>query len=172
MKDIIVKKATAVRKQKVWPILVTVAVVVMASVFGPFATYYDYSIKTQPVRIHTNFGGAIDDFITRFENLRDQNRKVIIDGMCMSSCTLALGLIKPENLCGSEFASLVFHSAFFNDGEGGKYFSKDGTEIAWHVYPPKVRALLRERGWNSDEHNDLIFVEGEELRSILPLCKS
>jgi len=142
-------------------------------------TYYQ-DRDTSPVRIGTDYGGYMVEYISKFEKWRARKRMVIIDGMCISSCTMALGLIPPERLCGTEHAVFAFHSAFIErelmSGITIQQFAKESTRLLWHMYPPKVRELLREKyEWdgNSDtEHPDLIYLEGDDLWSVLRKCEA
>jgi hypothetical protein len=121
-------------------------------------------------RITFSPGGDVDEFIEHYSDLRVKGARVIVDGSCISACTLAAGLLPPERICATPMARLVFHSAFYEGAFGEKKFAKDATEIIWHIYPVKLRELLRSKGWNAEEHNDLIFIEGDELNSVIRPC--
>jgi hypothetical protein len=122
------------------------------------------------LRISFDPGGRLIEYIEKYTMLRDAEAKIIIDGMCISACTLITGIMPDDSVCVTQSARLVFHSA-----KGGDLHSSEGTRLAWHIYPEKVRTILRARGWDGDdstknEHPDLIYVEGAELRAIYRDC--
>lgn len=166
--------------------IVLAAVLAAGIVFGPGAASEIKAVanRHEPVVISTDTGGVIIDYMTRYEDLRrDRRRAVIIDGICISACTLITGMIESDRVCVTPFAKLAFHSA--HNGYTGA-FSKEGTRLLWNIYPENVRAILRKRGWDGDpdlskplkkgekpatgEHPDLIYIDGEELRSIYKPC--
>lgn len=117
-------------------------------------------------RITFSPGGGLFAFVTQYQALRDQDAKVILDGSCISACTIMLGILRDEQVCVTERASLAFHSAT-QDG----VYSEDGTQILWHIYPPKIRAMLTALGWDgTTEHSSLIYVDGALLRTIYQEC--
>lgn len=123
------------------------------------------------LRISFDPGGRLSDYIDKYIMLRDAEAKIIIDGMCISACTLIVGIMPDDSVCVTSNARLVFHSA----KKGNDEHSSEGTRLAWNMYPEKVRAILRAKGWDGDdsarnEHPDLIYVEGAELRSIYRDC--
>lgn len=122
-------------------------------------------------RITWNTGGEIGPFIQQYIRLRLTGGRIILDGPCISACTLFLGLMPPERVCATSFAYLAFHSA--HDGFGGHL--AEYTRIVWYMYPAKVRKVLIEKGWDGGDlkknaHLDLIYLQGEELYSIVGPC--
>jgi hypothetical protein len=126
------------------------------------------------LRIKFDPGGRLIDYIEKYNMLREAEAKIMIDGLCISACTLITGIIEDANVCVTNNARLAFHSASY--GDTGAHAS-EGTRLAWSIYPEKVRALLRAKGWDGDDpkvnaHPDLIYVEGEELRTIYRDCSA
>lgn len=139
------------------------------------AQYYDVVDKLlPPAEVETityDGGGVIGDFIDKYTKWREYGSHVRIDGMCISACTLITGLIPSDRVCVTPRARLAFHSA-----RRGYTHSSQGTRLIWHVYPEEVRALLRAKGWDGDDattndHINLIYVEGPELLGIYHTCK-
>jgi hypothetical protein len=124
-------------------------------------------------RIMIDWGGRLDHYIERYNEWRRNGDLVVVDGMCISACTLVTGLIEPHRLCATPFARLAFHSAAFIDQQGNRTFAREATRIVWRIYPPAVREILRRHGWQDGmDHPDLIYVEGKELYSIIRPCDS
>jgi hypothetical protein len=122
------------------------------------------------VRIGFDAGGSILEYIQRYEALQASGDTVIIDGMCISACTLVTGLVDPDRVCVTHRARLAFHSATINDQH-----SVEGTRLIWYIYPPIVRAMLAALGWDGsdaehNEHINLIYIEGDELARIYRAC--
>jgi hypothetical protein len=127
------------------------------------------------LRIKFDPGGRLIDYIEKYNMLREAEAKIIIDGLCISACTLITGIIEDANVCVTNNARLAFHSASYSANDA---HAPEGTRLAWAIYPEKVRALLRARGWDGDKPNDenahpnLIYVEGVELRTIYRDCNA
>ena len=75
--------------------------------------------------------------------LREAGAHVIIDGECISACTVVTSL-SPSKVCIR--AELSFHSAFVETDDGRKMFSPDGTSVIWHEYPKAIRDMLKGQG--------------------------
>jgi hypothetical protein len=104
-------------------------------------------------------GGSIFQYADAYRKDRDANTKFIIDGPCISACTLITVFIKPENVCVTDAALFGFHSAGIA-GPMGTEFSAEATRLIWHWYSPKIRNLLFEYGLENPgiEHFNLVYV--------------
>lgn len=106
--------------------------------------------------ITSDFGGGIVEYIQNYNKIRQSGASVRIDDLCMSACTLITGLVPDDKVCASPYAIMAFHSAWMNTFAGPMY-SPEGTKLLWNIYPEKVKAKLRERGWDGGEHPDFIY---------------
>lgn len=133
----------------------------------------DPEVPAPPQRPRTHIvtadtGGSIIHYIQAFNDIRREGAFVRIEDVCLSACTLILGLVPPENVCVTEHTLMGFHSA--RDGVGN--FHMMGTRLAWHIYPEWVRAKLLENGWNGDGpngHPDFLYFPGTDF---YPLCNA
>lgn len=130
--------------------------------------------KQEPHIIGFSPGGVISDFIEEYDELRRSGRPVILDSMCMSACTLVVGLIPADRLCTTPFGQLAFHSAWYSQF-GMPVHSSEGTRLIWQIYPPILRQMLRERGWDGGDgennaHPNMIYVEGADLLRVIRAC--
>jgi hypothetical protein len=124
------------------------------------------------VIINKDYGGVIDEYVMKYEIFRSAGDNIIIDGECDSACTLLLGIIPKHKMCVTPRAKLGFHSgALVNLKTGERKHSQDATERLWLSYPKEVKALLRTKGFWGQEHPELVYVEGAELRSLIPQCE-
>lgn len=118
------------------------------------------------VVITGDYGGSIVTYIEKYNTIRQVQGRVILDDICISACTLVLGLVPLRDVCANPHAVFGFHSAWINSFAGPVY-SKDGTALVWALYPENVRARLKELGWDGGEHPDLVFVKATEF---VPSC--
>src|SRR5690349_13812122 len=70
------------------------------------------------VRIASDPGGQIGPYLDKLETLRNSGQNVIIDGRCLSACTMVLGVIPRDHLCVTQRARLGFHAAWKPDAHG------------------------------------------------------
>src|SRR6187455_3436294 len=76
---------------------------------------------TADVRILSSPGGPVMPYIKVFEAVRDSGERVVIDGPCMSACTLVLSIVPGERICITRRAVLGFHAARSIDRRGRVY---------------------------------------------------
>ena len=69
------------------------------------------------VRIISDPGGAVIDYLERFESARVSGEPIIFDGACLSACTLAIGLLPRRQVCATPKAVLGFHAAWRRNPE-------------------------------------------------------
>lgn len=119
------------------------------------------------VRISDDRGGRIGTYINTFEHLRHSGESVVIDGPCLSACTLIVGLLPPQQVCVTRRAALGFHAAWKPDPEGRRVTSIAGTRVLMRVYPPKIRRWIRHQGGLT---RHMIFLRGRALASFYPRC--
>src|SRR5437588_6442666 len=99
-------------------------------------------------RIARDFGGLVEQYKTKFAKLRDQNERVVIDGICNSACTLVLGIVPLNRICVTPKASLGFHEAYYDQGWpfAMKVTSYAGTADLVSYYPPTVKDWIARHG--------------------------
>jgi hypothetical protein len=119
------------------------------------------------VRIANDAGGQIGPYLDRLVSLRSSGQSVVIDGPCLSACTLLLGVIPRERICVTPRARLGFHAAWKPDGNGHKRLSPEGTKALWDLYPANVRSWLSRRGGLKVQ---MVYLSGSELTSMVATC--
>src|SRR5437016_12567449 len=120
------------------------------------------------VRITSDPGGEIGPYLNRLEALRKSGENVVIDGTCLSACTMVLGVIPRDHLCVTSRARLGFHAAWRPDEAGHQVVSPDGTDLLMNVYPQEIRDWIARRGGLSPR---LRYLAGGELASMYPTCE-
>src|SRR6202158_6538154 len=73
------------------------------------------------VRILASPGGQVGPFLDLFERVRASGERVVIDGPCLSACTLVLSMVPGDRLCVTRKAILGFHAARSVDARGRMY---------------------------------------------------
>ena len=122
---------------------------------------------TADVRIGHDAGGQIGPYLERLVALRNSGERVIIDGPCLSACTMVLGVIPRERICMTGRARLGFHAAWHPAGNGQQVASYGGTQLLMQVYPHKVRSWISRKGGLSGR---MMYLQGRELAQMHPAC--
>jgi hypothetical protein len=119
------------------------------------------------VRILASAGGEVAPFLQLFERVRESGERVVIDGPCLSACTLVLDLVPSNRICVTRRAILGFHAAKSVDQKGRLYREPEATEVVLQAYPAAVRDWILRRGGLSSR---LLLLRGRELSAIYPRC--
>ena len=120
------------------------------------------------VRILASPGGQVGPFLDLFERVRDSGERVVIDGPCMSACTLVLSMVPNSRICVTRRAILGFHAARSIDRRGRLYAEPEASELVLETYPAPVRGWIRRRGGLTSR---LLLLRGSELAAIYPVCR-
>ena len=99
------------------------------------------------VVITSDKGGQIGAYVARYGKVRQRGERVVIDGVCLSACTIVVGMIPPERLCATRNAVLGFHAAWLPDGEGRMRPSREGTEVLMKFLSAEPPSMDRAAGW-------------------------
>ena len=120
------------------------------------------------VRIVRDVGGQIGPYLETLVALRTSGEKVIIDGPCLSACTMILGVIPRDRICMTRRARLGFHAAWHPAGNGQHVVSQGGTQLLMDIYPPNVRSWIASKGGLNEQ---MLYLYGRELASMYPTCQ-
>jgi hypothetical protein len=120
------------------------------------------------VRIRGDAGGQIGPYVEKMAALRGSGEKVIIDGPCLSACTMVLGVIPRNRICVTPRARLGFHAAWRPGDNGQPVMSKGATQLLMDIYPQHVRSWIARRGGLSPR---MMYLSGRELASMYQTCE-
>lgn len=120
------------------------------------------------VRILSSPGGEVGPFLDLFEKVRDSGERVVIDGPCLSACTLVLSIVPSERICVTRRAVFGFHAARSIDRRGRIYAEPAASRLVLEAYPDPVRSWIIRRGGLTSH---LLLLRGRELASIYRLCR-
>src|SRR5437588_2481754 len=101
----------------------------IAVLAGAVAAALAVSTAHATVRIKADPGGQIGPYLENLVALRSSGERVIIDGPCLSACTMVLGVIPRERICVTSRARLGFHAAWTPDGSGRPVTSAVATRL-------------------------------------------
>jgi hypothetical protein len=140
---------------------------VFATLIVALCTLGGVSSASAQFRIAEDRGGQIGPYLQQFAWVRDSGSKVIIDGTCLSACTLVLGTVPRDRICVTSRANLGFHAAWNMAPSGRAVYSEEGTQLLWDMYPNAVRQWIKRRGGLTPR---MIYLRGRELASMYATC--
>jgi hypothetical protein len=118
------------------------------------------------IRLADDPGGLIAAYQHRFERARATGERIVIDGSCLSACTLAVGLVPREQICATPKAVLGFHAAW-TPAPWGKAVSAPATHHMYSIYWPELQTWINAHGGLTPH---MIFLKGPELEAMVPAC--
>lgn len=119
------------------------------------------------VIIREDHGGQIGHYLDYYKEVNQSGQMVVIDGNCLSACTLVLGLIPQKRICVTPKAMLGFHAAWVPDADDQPITSISGTEALWDIYPPQIHRWITRHGGLSRK---MIFLYGQQLAKMYRQC--
>jgi hypothetical protein len=125
------------------------------------------SIASAEVRIVSDPGGEVSSYVQKYEAVRASGERVVIDGPCLSACTMLLGVIPHERICVTPRARLGFHAAWHPGGNGQQVTSREATQLLMDIYPENVRNWIARRGGLSPR---MMYLSGRELTAMYQTC--
>jgi hypothetical protein len=141
-----------------------VKAMLLAAALGAFAA----APAQAEVRILGSPGGQVGPFLDLFEEVRSSGERVVIDGPCLSACTLVLSMVPNDRICVTRRAVLGFHAARSVDRRGRMYAEPEASEAVLETYPAPVRSWIRRRGGLTSR---LLLLRGRELTRIYSSCR-
>ncbi len=120
------------------------------------------------VRIIASPGGQVGPFLELFDRVRASGERVVIDGPCLSACTLVLGAVPGDRICVTRRAVLGFHAARSIDRRGRTYAEPEASQTVLEAYPEPVRAWIVNHGGLTSR---LLLLRGRDLSTIYPRCR-
>ena len=139
----------------------------IAALLGAAVAALTISNASAAVRIKADPGGQIGPYLENLVALRGSGERVIIDGPCLSACTMVLGVIPRDRICVTSRARLGFHAAWHPGGNGQPVTSREATKLLMEIYPERVRSWIKDRGGLSPK---MMFLSGRELSAMYQTC--
>ena len=120
------------------------------------------------IRIIQSPGGQVGPFLDLFEKVRESGERVVIDGPCLSACTLVLSMVPSERICVTRRAVLGFHAARSIDRRGHIAAEPEASRLVLEAYPDPVRNWIIRRGGLTSR---LLLLRGRDLASMYRVCR-
>jgi hypothetical protein len=140
----------------------------IAALFGAALAALTISNASAAVRIKADPGGQIGPYLENLALLRSSGERVIIDGPCLSACTMVLGVIPRNRICVTPRARLGFHAAWHPGENGRPVTSRAATQLLMDIYPEDVRSWIKGRGGLSPK---MMYLSGRELAAMYQTCE-
>ena len=138
-----------------------------AMICAAVAALWTTSASAQ-VRITRDVGGLIESYVERYVALRGTREHVMIDGPCLSACTLVVGILPPDRVCATKNALLGFHAAWTPTSNGGKATVPSQTRRMLRIYPAPLRDWIARNGGLKPT---MIFLQGPKLNAMVRPCR-
>ncbi len=121
------------------------------------------------MRIVGDPGGEVSSYVQKFHEVRDSGQRVVIDGPCLSACTLLTGIIPRNRICVTSRAVLGFHAAsYYDDVSRSLVPTRRGSLLVMRLYPPEIRSWINRHGGLTPR---LMTLRGRELSALYRTCQ-
>lgn len=136
---------------------------------GALASALVTSVASADVRIVNDPGGEVSAYVQKFHAMRASGEHVVIDGPCLSACTLLTGIIPRNRICVTQRAVLGFHAAsYYDDVSRSLVPTRRGSRLVMRLYPPAIRAWINRHGGLTPQ---LITLRGRALSALYRTCQ-
>jgi len=136
---------------------------------GALASVFMTCVASAEVRIVNDTGGEILSYVRKFQHIAASGERVVIDGPCLSACTLLTGVVPSDRICVTRRAALGFHAASYYDDASRTFVpTQHGSRIVMQLYPPRIRAWIMQQGGLTPR---LLILRGRELAALYPPCQ-
>jgi hypothetical protein len=142
--------------------------IVFTLLLGVALWFFATMLARADMRILGSPGGQVGPFIDIFDKVRESGERVVIDGPCMSACTLVLSIVPSERICVTRRAVLGFHAARSIDERGKVYAEPEASKLVLEAYPGPVRDWIVSHGGLSKR---LLLLRGRELSAMYRSCR-
>jgi hypothetical protein len=127
------------------------------------------SLASAEVRISGDPGGEVASYLQKYQQIRQSGQHVVIDGPCLSACTLLTGIIPRDHICVTQRAMLGFHAAsYYDDVSRSLVPTRAGSRLVMGYYPPQIRRWINRHGGLTPH---LLELHGRELASMYQSCQ-
>jgi hypothetical protein len=140
-----------------------------AALAGALASALIAGAAFADVRIVRDGGGEVSRYLRRYEAIRDSGERLVIDGPCLSACTLFTALVPRDQVCVTRRAVLGFHAAsYYDDARRSLVPTRAGTQLVLRLYPAEIRGWIERHGGLTPQIKTL---RGRELAALYNVCR-
>src|SRR6202790_3673878 len=143
--------------------------VLAGALASAFAMAFGICAASADVRIVNDPGGEVSAYVHKFHELRAEGQHIVIDGPCLSACTLLTGIVPRDHVCVTSRAVLGFHAAsYYDDASRELVPTREGSALVMRHYPAQIRAWIGHHGGLTPR---LIRLSGQELTALSRPCQ-
>src|ERR1700679_3799861 len=143
--------------------------VLAGALASALATALGLGTAASHVRITNDPGGEVSAYVRKFQEVRASGERIVIDGPCLSACTLLTGLVPRDHVCVTSRAVLGFHAAsYYDDASRSLVPTREGSRVVMRLYPAEIRSWISRHGGLRPQ---LITLHGSELSALYPTCQ-
>jgi hypothetical protein len=136
---------------------------------GALALALSVSAASADMRIVNDPGGEVSSYVEKFQEARDSGERIVIDGPCLSACTLLTGIVPRDHICVTSRAVLGFHAAsYYDDASQSLVPTRQGSRLVMQYYPAQIRSWITRHGGLTPQ---LITLRGRELSALYHSCQ-
>jgi len=140
-----------------------------AALAGAFASALATTVAFADVRVTNDPGGEISSYVSKFHDMRASGERLVIDGPCLSACTLFTAFLPRGQVCITPRAVLGFHAAsYYDDASRSLVPTRAGTRLVMRLYPPAIRSWIMRHGGLTPS---IIAMRGRDLAALYSACR-
>lgn len=140
-----------------------------AAMAGALASVFVVGTASAELRIAGDPGGEVSSYIHKYEDVRDSGERVVIDGPCLSACTLLVGIVPRQHICVTKHAMLGFHAAsYYDDASRSLVPTRKGSRFVMSIYPAEIRNWIERHGGLTPR---LLELRGRALSALYSTCR-
>ena len=140
-----------------------------AALAGALASALLTTVASAKVRVTRDLGGEINSYIHKYQRMRVAGEELVIDGPCLSACTLFTAIIPRDHVCVTRRAVLGFHAASYYDDVHREFVpTRTGTRLVMRLYPPEIRGWIERHGGLTPR---IMTLRGRELTALYSSCQ-
>ena len=136
---------------------------------GALASVLMTCAASADIRIVNDPGGEVSAYVHKFQEIRAERQHIVIDGPCLSACTLLTGIVPRNRVCVTSRAILGFHAAsYYDDASRSLVPTREGSRLVMHLYPQEIRSWIDRHGGLRPQ---LITMRGRDLTGLFRTCQ-
>src|SRR5262249_19989779 len=140
-----------------------------AALAGALASALVTCAASADVRITGDPGGEVSSYVEKFVEIRNTGQRIVVDGPCLSACTLFTGIVPRDRVCITRRAALGFPPrSYYTPASAPPVPPRRGSALEMRLYPPAIRAWINRHGGLRPQ---MIVMRGPELSALYPICQ-
>ena len=149
--------------------LIRLRTVLAGALASILVTLCQIGAASAEMRIANDPGGEVSSYVRKYQALRSAGEHIVVDGPCLSACTLFTGIIPRDHVCVTERAALGFHAAsYYDDVSRSLVPTRQGTRFVMRLFSPQVRAWIMRHGGLTPQ---IITMRGPDLAALYSPCR-